>query len=257
VLGVSPPYEATSVPVAPASTVMLVEDRPGLQVLMVRRTDRAVFGSSAWVFPGGRVDPADVDAGVVGSGRLPHGFHAAAVRELLEEVGLVFAKADDAWVGPVTNEERWAVTNGRPIDDLLGERGWSVPVDDLHYVAQWITPIGPPRRFDTRFFLAAPPPGDPEHDGSELVEAAWVAPDDAIERFERGDWEVMSPTLRMLRSLARFGSAAEALERAAERRPWQRARVVFDPSGYRVLLPGDADYEHGAEDFERGWVRLY
>lgn len=250
-------YEPETVPVAPAATVMLVDDRPNLEVLMVRRTDKAVFGSRAWVFPGGRVDPADVEAGVVGSSRLPDGFHAAAVRELLEEVGLVFAKSEDDWVSSLDAVDRAEVTAGKPIDQLLADHGWQVPVDDLHYIAQWITPVGPPRRFDTRFFLASTPPGDAEHDGSELVEAAWVRPADAIARFERGEWEVMSPTLRMLRTLARFGSAAEALERAAERKPWVRARVVFSDSGYDVLLPGDPGYESGVEDFERGWVRLY
>lgn len=250
-------YEPQTVPVAPAATVMLVDDRPDLQVLMVRRTDRAVFGSSAWVFPGGRVDPADVTAGVTGTSRLPDGFHAAAVRELLEEVGLVFAKSETGWVSSLDAGDRAAITAGRPIDELLAEQGWEVPVDNLHYIAQWITPVGPPRRFDTRFFLASPPPGDAEHDGSELVEAAWVTPTEAVARFERGEWEVMSPTLRMLRSLSRFGSAADALERAAERRPWVRARVVFSETGYEVLLPGDAGYEDGVEDFERGWVRLY
>lgn len=250
-------YDPRDVHVAPAATVMLVEDRPDLSVLMVRRTERAVFGSRAWVFPGGRVDPADVESGVVGSSRLPDGFHAAAVRELLEEAGLVFAKSGDDWVSSLADEDRSAVAAGRPIARLLAERDWQVPVDDLHYVAHWITPVGPPRRFDTRFFLAAPPPGDAVHDGSELVEAAWVTPGEAIGRFEAGEWEIMSPTLRMLRTLSRFGSAVEAIERAAERRPWVRARVVFAESGYDVLLPGDSGYADGVEDFERGWVRLY
>ena len=51
--------DADQVPIRHAATVMIVADRPSLNVLMVQRTSRAVFGPSAWVFPGGRVDPDD------------------------------------------------------------------------------------------------------------------------------------------------------------------------------------------------------
>ncbi len=50
---------AADVPVRPAATVMLVDDRPDLHVLMVHRTARVVFAPDSWVFPGGRVDPED------------------------------------------------------------------------------------------------------------------------------------------------------------------------------------------------------
>jgi NAD(P)H-dependent flavin oxidoreductase YrpB (nitropropane dioxygenase family) len=47
----------------------------------------------------------------------------------------------------------------------------------LSYVARWITPPGPPRRYDTRFFVAALPPGqtpvaDSERGGARRVGAA-------------------------------------------------------------------------------------
>ena len=45
----------------PASTVLLVRDGVGLEVLMVRRSADMAFGASAWVFPGGKVAPADAD----------------------------------------------------------------------------------------------------------------------------------------------------------------------------------------------------
>ncbi|MFM8506585.1 MAG: hypothetical protein ACKOBR_02675, partial [Actinomycetota bacterium] len=50
-----------SVPLRPASTVMLVRDVPSdIEVFMLQRTTSAVFASGMYVFPGGRVD--DVDA---------------------------------------------------------------------------------------------------------------------------------------------------------------------------------------------------
>ena len=44
----------------PASTVLLVRDGAGLEVLMVRRSAGMAFGASAWVFPGGKVAAAEM-----------------------------------------------------------------------------------------------------------------------------------------------------------------------------------------------------
>ncbi len=260
------------VPVSPAATVMLVEDRPDLRVLMVRRTSRLAFAGGMWVFPGGRVDPADDDIRPPDLGLAegdgadldvdhPFAFWSAAVREVFEETGLLLAVDDrDDWAEVADpGVDRRALATGRPLADLLAERGWRVPGPRIPYVAQWITPVGPPRRFDARFFVAAAPPHDEVvHDDDELVDAEWVAPATALAWAEDGRWELMGPTHRMLRSLARFESAAEALAVAADPPPFQRARVVFGEAGrYDVLLPGDPGYESGTEDFERGWVRLY
>ena len=45
-------FDADAVPVRPAATIMLLDDRPDLYVLMVRRTARVVFAAAMWVFPG-------------------------------------------------------------------------------------------------------------------------------------------------------------------------------------------------------------
>lgn len=69
--------EAT--PPRQAATVILLrgEDRT-LEVLLVKRTEKARFMGGVWVFPGGAVDEDD--------GR--HGHRAAAARELTEEAGV-------------------------------------------------------------------------------------------------------------------------------------------------------------------------
>ncbi|MBV8748692.1 MAG: NUDIX domain-containing protein, partial [Candidatus Eremiobacteraeota bacterium] len=47
-------------PIRDAATVIVARDTSeGLQVLMVRRSPRAVFLPDLYVFPGGRVDDAD------------------------------------------------------------------------------------------------------------------------------------------------------------------------------------------------------
>ena len=50
-------------------------------------------------------------------------------------------------------------------------------VDRVHYFSHWITPEPAPKRFDTRFFVAAVPPGQTAiHDDFETVETVWIQP---------------------------------------------------------------------------------
>src|SRR5438445_11085008 len=71
---------------APAATVVLVRDGvEGLEVLLAKRSSKLAFHGGAWVFPGGRIDPADY-AGrpedILGAAR------RAAAREAKEEAGV-------------------------------------------------------------------------------------------------------------------------------------------------------------------------
>ena len=149
-----------------AATVMLVRDRPDLQVFVLRRNAALDFVPGATVFPGGAVDPGDARvAAALGVDE----FRAAAARECLEEAGI-------------------------PID-----------ARDLIEFARWITPEGAPRRYDTRFFVVRAPDGyEGVHDGSELVASAWVRPLDALRAFKEGEIDLILPTERSLEVLARF-----------------------------------------------------
>jgi cytochrome c553 len=92
--------------------------------------------------------------------------------------------------------------------------------DRLVYWSHWITPSVEPKRFDTRFFAIAVPPGQAvSADLSELTHHAWVRPARASEAIERGEIRVVPPTLLTLEDLAesyaRHGSLDAML--AAER----------------------------------------
>ena len=52
-------FDPESVPIRPAATVMLIDDRPDLQVFMLQRNAKTVFAGGMWVFPGGAVDHHD------------------------------------------------------------------------------------------------------------------------------------------------------------------------------------------------------
>jgi len=166
---------------------LIVLDRSGQSVLMGRRSARHVFMPNSFVFPGGRVDPADaripVAAGYDGTtlAKLTRNLRAGkgaararalgvtAVRETFEETGVIIGR----------NGVRQALPRGedwRP----FAERGIGLDLSQLSFVCRAITPPGRPRRFDTRFFVvdrAAIADIDPARVGpeAELEEVAWVA----------------------------------------------------------------------------------
>jgi hypothetical protein len=132
-------------------------------------------------------------------------------------------------------------------------------MDRIHYAARWITPVGPPRRYDTRFFVAALPAGQtPLHDAREAVHSEWLPPAQALTQFARGSLAMLPPTVGMLRILAGFARARDAMAAAAAHEDGadRPARITSDGEGWRVLLPGDADYDSAPAQEMRAWVRL-
>ena len=171
-----------TVPVRDAATVILVRDRASRpQVLMGQRGAGAVFMPNKFVFPGGAVDPADAEVPLVGkvgpvcAARLAegaatervHALQAAAVREVWEESGLVLGTPGE-WAGPVPADwEDFYATGHLPCAAAF------------RYVFRAITPVGPPRRFDARFFLVdvAAIAGDPDdfsRASDELSQLQWI-----------------------------------------------------------------------------------
>ena len=256
-----------------AATVMLVRDGDdGMEVFMLRRHLNSAFLGGAYVFPGGAVDEhdrhTDLDAVCVGRSDAaasellgldpPEGglaFWVAAIREAFEEAGVLLAYGHDGaildWSDPDVAarfaEHRKAVDAGeRRLVDVCVEEGLQLAVDAMHYFSHWITPVGPPRRFDTRFFVAKAPEGHTYlHDDRETIDNAWVRPADAIAMQERGEVDIIFPTLRSLDAIGRFATTDELLAAAAaiEHVPTMLPRVVNDHDGMRILLPGDPGYD--------------
>lgn len=265
-------YDPADVAIRPAATVMLLDDRPELQVLMLRRTAKVVFGPDNWVFPGGRVDPEDhVDdfddlcvglsdheaSKILNLDRGGLAWWVAACRETLEEAGLLLAPTIPPSVDLHALRDQ-VQANELAFIDLLLEQGLTLDVTNIEEVARFITPMGPPRRFDAHFFVAKAPHGqDASHDDSEIVNAEWLQPEVAIERWQQGEMTMMTPTVRMLACLQRFDSVEEVLAAARQRLPYKRVRVSDPDGNYRVVLPGEAGYESADLEVETGWIRLW
>jgi 8-oxo-dGTP pyrophosphatase MutT (NUDIX family) len=208
-------------PVIPAATVVVVRDRePGLEVLMLRRNAKGMFGGM-WVFPGGRVDPDDADPAAPGD-ELAAARRAAA-REAAEEAALAL---DPAALVPISH---------------------------------WTPPVQAPRRFATWFFLAAASAGHAvEVDGGEIHEHAWWSPDEALARQQADEIELAPPTWVSLWNLSQCASVAEALERARADEPEHFAtHVVFSGPKLAAVWHGDAAYDTGDIELPGGRHRLW
>lgn len=215
---------APPVPPRPAATLLLLRDgAQGLELLMTRRSAQARFAPGAYVFPGGAIDEADHAAVRDGAGvRLRPQQDAAsaaamlaAVREAFEELGIVLARdASGRWVAP-------DVAAGlRRHDPLLPQciaLGLTLALDEVHWLAHWITDRDLPVRFDVPFFVAPMPPGQlPQADGCEQFEPLWVKPADALRRHEAGDFPMVYPTVRTLQHLQPYASAQALLAECAQ-----------------------------------------
>ena len=100
--------------------------------------------------------------------------------------------------------------------------------------SRWITPTQVKIRYDTRFYLAqAAPHTTPEPDGEEIVEIGWFAPGDALARHREGNLLLVFPTIKMLETLARFGSPEEALETVGGSRSSRSCRASTRPARSR------------------------
>jgi 8-oxo-dGTP pyrophosphatase MutT (NUDIX family) len=230
---------ADSAALRPAATILVLRDRDeGFEVLMLRRNLRSDFVGGAYVFPGGGVDDEDasarIQARILGmrddeastrlslvSGALA--YYVACVRELFEEAGLLLA-CDASGVGVTTSSasarvfanERRALNAGQlQFVDFLEREDLYVDATTLRYLAHWVTPVGPPRRYDTRFFVArAPADQVAAHDEGETVAHRWLRPYDALEAHRRGEFEMIFPTIRNLEALVDFSQVDQVLEYA-------------------------------------------
>jgi 8-oxo-dGTP pyrophosphatase MutT (NUDIX family) len=131
--------------------------------------------------------------------------------------------------------------------ELSEEAGLDAGVepDDLVPYSRWITPAEVKVRFDTFFYVvAAPNSAEPVVDGEECVAAIWRRPADALAEFQRGELELVFPTIKHLEQLAEATSVEAAIEgaRAREVTPVQPRIVVADGRA-SVRLPGEPGFD--------------
>ncbi len=261
----------------PSATVVLARDgKHAPELFLVHRHARASFGASH-VFPGGLVDASDCEAQAfspefsaeaanrslgLDAGGLD--YYCAAIRELFEETGVLLAR--DAGGEPVTGpsaaaldlEKARAALNGGSLhwSAFLRERGLTLDCGALCYFAWWVTPRARPRRFSTRFFLAALPEAQAaSHDGRELTGSRWITAAEALDAHASGDMVLPPPTRATLADVVSVATLDGLLEWACGRREAGVSRilpVIVNSGGReRILMPDDPDYPPDAVEDER------
>jgi 8-oxo-dGTP pyrophosphatase MutT (NUDIX family) len=204
----------------PSATIVVIRDgEPGLEVLLLERASREPGKSGASVFPGGRVEPADLGGRSLDDGAL----RRAAVREAREEAGLVLAP------------------------------------ERLVPLSRWVTPEIAPRRFDTWFYLAdVPPHAQIAVDGEEIGHHRWLAPAAALAAHHERTIRLAPPTfvtVHWLEGLESTRHAHDVLGPAPV--PEFRPRICPRPEGACMLYPGDAGYDAGDPDAPGARHRLW
>jgi 8-oxo-dGTP pyrophosphatase MutT (NUDIX family) len=219
-----------------ASTVCVVREGNGVEVLMVRRPLTARFMPGVWVFPGGAVDSQDEDAPPsFGGNHAGSEWKVAALRELIEETGLWLTSTGPRSV-PLTED----------VFSVVEDSGFVLDPDSLIYFSNWITPAVFPIRFDTRFFLAVvDPDSEARVDGDELIDLAWVTPPVALEREASGEWEIAFPTRKTLELLASeptVGALSGKLT-AIDVVPPVEPRLYVGDDEAQILMPDEAGFD--------------
>ena len=225
---------------------------------MVRRHAESAFGA-AYAFPGGVIDPedklvheyctglstfdADAKLGVKGDGL---DYYSAAIRELFEETGVLLGNVERVEEDLTTardalndGSDNWA--------DFVRRHSLMLDCGSLHYISHWVTPPSQPKRYSTRFFLAALPDGQSAtHCGGELTESQWATAHDTLLAGREGRITLHYPTIKTLESVARHKTFDALMEWAESCADWgvttMLPMIVKRDGKPAVALPGELDY---------------
>lgn len=168
-----------------ATLVIVKRDADMPRVLMGQRHGNMAFMANKYVFPGGRIDPADMRISVssqlrphvaarAGHGSTParaRGLALAAIRETFEETGILIGERSENV--PRTRAPAWKKFFEHKVMPRL---------DNLEIIARAVTPPNRTRRFDARFFMvdaSAIVHELEELDNEELLTPAWLTLNEA------------------------------------------------------------------------------
>jgi len=236
----------------------------GLEVFWVRRGAALKFAGGFYAFAGGRVDATDAalfESHAQQRPRTPDesASIAAAARELFEETGVLAVPG----ASRIPREERdrvRAALVARPSASDAGKRESSahlfggmlvahalrIDADLFHPAGRWITPPAVPTRFDTRFYLVELPKGEEAVVWpGELADGEWIAPHEALARWDQATALLHPPAWHILKSLARCAHLSGD--------PRDALAMLDDPARAPWALP-IRDFVVERMEFQRGVV---
>ncbi len=236
-----------------ASTVILLrQGKELLEVFLLRKSRSLEFAAGAYVFPGGKVDEEDQNPRWFSLfshltreameermtdilPKSPLGFHVAALRELLEESGLLLSERPCP--PDVIQEIRTQLHEGKCFLPLIESFQLKLSPEKLTYYAHWLTPTLFPVRYNTCFFMSELPEGfNLTPDLHETSEGLWMSPQIALKKNEEGALPLMPPTVITLAELSHFDSVKKAIQWGDKRQKILRQPWV-DENGVLQIPP--------------------
>ncbi len=222
-----------------ASTVVLLrpDEAGSFEILLTRRPPEMKFLGGYYVFPGGTVHEEDYSATVLArcqglskneaqkilghryGPELALGHWIAGVRELFEEVGVLFCEArsgmaidlrDEITKKRFESKRKAIVSKALTFGEFLASENLWCNLSRMIYFFHRVTPEIYSMRFDTRFYLAPLPPHQtPLPQSEEVTHTLWVKPAEALSRVYEHDLPMLPPTTTVLEDLAEIDTWAE------------------------------------------------
>lgn len=181
------------------------------------------FLGGYYVFPGGAVEQGDMDIDTehirncVSDEAFGSSHYVAAARELFEEVGVLLANNHDGSManlnlGTEREYRRQLLAGNISFTEILRHENLFFDFNFLNYFGHRITPKESPIRFDTRFFLAKLPSNQiPKPDETEVEEACWMFPEDALIAYKDGQMPLVPPTIDSLETILNHKEGGELM----------------------------------------------
>lgn len=242
----------------PAATVVVFRNDPAggaAQILLVERSGSMAFAGGATVFPGGKVDPADVELAATLSFSLhieDVAARIAGIREMLEETGLVVGVKGAVTAASAQAARRQLVARGR-MDEVLEQFGWELDLAALVPFARWWPRHRISRIYDTRFYIADLGTGAVtlEADATENRHLFWASATEALRLADDGRIKVIFPTRRNLERLAQWGDFAACRSHAEATPITIISPEVVQRNGQAWLtIPANAGYPIDGEPLD-------
>ncbi|MBT8151170.1 MAG: NUDIX hydrolase [Gammaproteobacteria bacterium] len=209
-----------------ATVVLLHDDADGIKTLLLKRNAKVSFGGGEWVFPGGKIEAAELEKHADDAERV------AAVRECKEEAGILLTpdalQKYSHWVTPDFMPKRFStgfylaqLDNQLPVlvdNSEIVDYRWVSPAEALAQYARGELPMMPPTFVSLNDFVR------------------FQATSELLQHCQRRDPLVFEP--RMLRHNERvylLYSGDCAYESADASTEGRRHRLLMSESGYEYI----------------------
>ena len=180
------------------------------------------------------------------------GFSIAAIRETLEEAGVLVADAADKTAMDFEQMARCRLEQDRPADwfrQKVMEENWTLSLSSLARWSHWITPKLMKNRFDTRFFIVFMPDNQVcIPDDMETKHGIWLTPQSALEQNITGRTPLSPPTIVTMTQLLVYLSIDD-LKAALVSKSWDQPiapEMIKTPKGPVILEPWDPQHKNPA-----------